>query len=57
MVQSLFAQWKPRQRYLKGTEINVMVDNLMNRNYRPELSGDRAYSEGRNLKVSLTRFF
>ncbi|NWB27078.1 TonB-dependent receptor [Pseudomonas gingeri] len=57
VVQSLFAQWKPQQRYLKGTEVNVTVDNLMNRNYRPELSGDRAYSEGRNLKVSLTRFF
>ncbi len=57
VVQSLFAQWKPQQRYLKGTEVNVTVDNLTNRNYRPELSGDRAYSEGRNLKVSLTRFF
>ncbi|WP_017905998.1 TonB-dependent receptor [Pseudomonas asplenii] len=57
VVQSLFAQWKPQQRHLKGTEVNLTVDNLMNRNYRPELSGDRAYSVGRNLKVSLTRYF
>ena len=57
VVQSVFAQWKPQQRYLKGTEVNLTVDNLMNRNYLPELSGDRAYSVGRNLKVSLTRYF
>jgi hemoglobin/transferrin/lactoferrin receptor protein len=53
----LFANWKPQQVGLKGTEFNFTVDNLLNNNYRPALSGDRAYSEGRNAKFSVTRFF
>ncbi|VVN23002.1 TonB-dependent heme receptor A [Pseudomonas fluorescens] len=56
-VQGLFAHWKPQQAYLKGTEVNLTVDNLFNENYRPALSGDRAWSQGRNAKVSVTRFF
>jgi hemoglobin/transferrin/lactoferrin receptor protein len=56
-VQGLFANWKPQQAYLKGTEVNLTVDNLFNENYRPALSGDRAWSQGRNAKVSVTRFF
>ena len=56
-VQGLFANWKPQQPYLKGTEVNLTVDNLFNESYRPALSGDMAYSQGRNAKVSLTRFF
>nr|WP_314525726.1 TonB-dependent hemoglobin/transferrin/lactoferrin family receptor [uncultured Pseudomonas sp.] len=56
-TQGLFASWKPQQAGLKGTEVNFTVDNLFNRNYRPALSGDRAYSEGRNAKISITRFF
>jgi hemoglobin/transferrin/lactoferrin receptor protein len=56
-VQGLFANWKPQQPYLKGTEVNLTVDNLFNEDYRPALSGDRAYSQGRNAKVSVTRFF
>ena len=53
----LFANWKPQQAGLKGTEVNFTVDNLLNNNYRPALSGDRAYSQGRNAKISVTRFF
>ncbi|MGY2291755.1 TonB-dependent hemoglobin/transferrin/lactoferrin family receptor [Pseudomonas sp. SDO528_S397] len=56
-TQGLFANWKPQQAYLKGTEVNFTVDNLFNRSYLPALSGDNAYSEGRNAKISVTRFF
>ena len=56
-VQGLFANWKPTQPYLKGTEVNFTVDNLFNKSYRPMLSGENAYSQGRNAKVSVTRFF
>ena len=56
-VQGLFANWKPQQAYLKGTEVNFTVDNLFNKSYRPMLSGDNAYSQGRNAKISVTRFF
>lgn len=56
-VQGLFASWKPHQQYLKGTEVNFTLDNMFNRDYRPALSGDNAYSQGRNAKVSVTRYF
>ena len=56
-VQSVFANWTPQQRYLKGTEVNFTVDNLFNTSYRPMLSGLNAYSPGRNAKISVTRFF
>ncbi|WP_350613512.1 TonB-dependent hemoglobin/transferrin/lactoferrin family receptor [Pseudomonas sp. HY7a-MNA-CIBAN-0227] len=56
-TQGLFANWKPQQAYLKGTEVNFTVDNLFNRSYLPALSGDSAYSVGRNAKISVTRFF
>ncbi|APC15542.1 TonB-dependent receptor [Pseudomonas frederiksbergensis] len=56
-TQGLFANWKPQQPYLKGTEVNFTVDNLFNSEFRPALSGDRAYTQGRNAKVSVTRFF
>ncbi|HWD30548.1 MAG TPA: TonB-dependent hemoglobin/transferrin/lactoferrin family receptor [Pseudomonas sp.] len=56
-IHGLFANWKPQQPYLKGTEVNLTVDNLFNNDYRSELSGAYAYSQGRNAKVSITRFF
>ncbi|AZE82806.1 Putative Ton-B dependent receptor [Pseudomonas orientalis] len=56
-TQGLFAKWTPQQAYLKGTEVNFTVDNLFNENFRPALSGDRAYSKGRDAKISVTRFF
>lgn len=56
-VQSVFANWTPQHRYLKGTEVNFTVDNLFNTSYRPMLSGLNAYSPGRNAKISVTRFF
>ncbi len=56
-VHSVFASWKPQQKGLKGTEVNLTVDNVFNRNYIPQLSGDGVYSQGRNAKVSITRFF
>ncbi|NNA18772.1 TonB-dependent hemoglobin/transferrin/lactoferrin family receptor [Pseudomonas lundensis] len=56
-VQGLFANWTPQQPYLKGTEVNFTVDNLFNKSYQPMLSGDNAYSQGRNAKISVTRFF
>lgn len=56
-TQGLFAKWKPQQAYLKGTEVNFTVDNLFNENFRPALSGDRAYTKGRDAKISITRFF
>ncbi|MEB2646363.1 TonB-dependent receptor [Pseudomonas sp. C 49-2] len=56
-TQGLFANWKPQQAGLKGTEINFTVDNLFNRFYQPALSGEGVYSQGRNAKISITRFF
>lgn len=56
-VQGLFAEWKPQQPYLKGTEVNFTLDNMFNKSYRPMLSGANAYSQGRNAKISITRFF
>ena len=56
-TQGLFAKWTPQQAYLKGTEVNFTVDNLFNKNFRPALSGDRAYTKGRDAKISVTRFF
>lgn len=56
-IHGLFANWKPQQPYLKGTEVNLTVDNLFNVSVRPELSGENAYTIGRNAKVSVTRFF
>jgi len=56
-VQGLFANWKPQQPYLKGTEVNFTLDNMFNKSFRPMLSGDNAYSQGRNAKISVTRFF
>ena len=56
-IHGLFANWKPQQPYLKGTEVNLTVDNLFNNDYRAELSGAYAYSQGRNAKVSISRFF
>ncbi|TNF15307.1 MAG: TonB-dependent receptor, partial [Pseudomonadales bacterium] len=53
----LFAEWAPTMKGLKGTRVNLTVDNLFNRFYRPALSGDGAYSQGRNAKISVTRFF
>lgn len=53
----LFAEWAPTANGLKGTRVNLTVDNLFNRFYRPALSGDSAFSQGRNAKVSVTRFF
>lgn len=53
----LFAEWVPMANGLKGTRVNLTVDNLFNRSYRPALSGDSAYSQGRNAKISVTRFF
>lgn len=56
-VHGLFANWKPQQAYLKGTEVNFTLDNMFNRDYRPPLSGENASSLGRNAKISVTRFF
>ncbi|EFQ64798.1 TonB-dependent heme receptor [Pseudomonas fluorescens WH6] len=56
-TQGLFAKWKPQQAYLKGTEVNFTLDNMFNNNFRPALSGDRAYTKGRDARISVTRFF
>lgn len=56
-VHGLFANWKPQQPYLKGTEVHFTLDNMFNRDYRPPLSGENASSLGRNAKISVTRFF
>ncbi|WP_276330885.1 TonB-dependent receptor [Stutzerimonas kirkiae] len=53
----LFAEWTPRQQGLAGTHINLTVDNLFNRFYRQALAGDSAYVQGRNAKLSVTRYF
>lgn len=53
----LFAEWAPQGQGLKGTRVNFTLDNVFNRFYRPALSGDSAFSQGRNAKISLTRFF
>ena len=56
-VHRLFAEWAPQTGDLKGTKVNFTLDNVFNRFYRANLSGDAAYSQGRNAKISITRFF
>lgn len=52
-----FAEWAPQRGELKGTRVNLTVDNVFNRFYRANLSGDSSYSQGRNAKISITQFF
>jgi len=53
----LFGKWQLGKLGLNDTQVNLSIDNLFNRFYRPALSGDGAYSQGRNAKISLTQFF
>lgn len=54
---SLFATWTPHQHWLEGTELQLRVENLFNRFYVPALGAAGTYVQGRNAKVSLTRYF
>ena len=51
----LFANWKPDQGALEGTEIFASIDNLFNADYRENLEYDR--SKGRTFKLTLSRQF
>jgi len=51
----LFASWKPDYGALAGTEVQLAVDNLLDADYRENLSYDR--STGRTFKISLARQF
>ncbi len=51
----LFANWKPEQGPLEGTEILASVDNLFNADYRENLEYDR--SKGRTFKLTLSKQF
>ena len=56
-VHRLFANWAPQRGALKNVAVNLTVDNVLDRFYRPAMSGDNAYSQGRNAKVSLSYRF
>lgn len=51
----LFANWKPDTGPLAGTEFQVGIDNLLNADYRQNLSADR--STGRTFKISVAKQF
>lgn len=55
-VYDVFAIWSPQQGALEGTEINLGIDNLTNRDYVPAtyLTGP---APGRNVKLSLSKRF
>lgn len=54
VVHRLFAQWAPETGPLRNVNVNFAVDNLFNKFYRPALSGDSAYAQGRNAKLSIS---
>lgn len=51
----LFASWKPETGAFQGTEFQFSVDNLLNTDYRENLSTDR--STGRTFKLTLAKQF
>ncbi|KKB09888.1 hypothetical protein VE26_08675 [Devosia chinhatensis] len=51
----LFASWKPQSGPLAGTQIQAGIDNVLNADYRENLSSDR--STGRTFKLSLSKQF
>ncbi len=56
-VHRLFAEWTPSRGSFRNVAANLTIDNVLNRFYRPALSGDNAYSQGRNAKFSLSYRF
>lgn len=51
----LFASWKPETGAFQGTEFQFSVENLLNADYRENLSTDR--STGRTFKLTLAKQF
>ncbi|MBO9590351.1 TonB-dependent receptor [Devosia sp.] len=51
----LFATWKPDTGPLAGTEFQAGIDNVLNADYRQNLSADR--STGRTFKISVAKQF
>ena len=56
-VHRVFADWSPRTGQLADLSVKLTVDNIFNRFYRPAMSGDNAYSQGRNAKFSVSYAF
>ena len=56
-VHRVFADWSPRSGQLADLSVKLTVDNIFNRFYRPAMSGDNAYSQGRNAKFSVSYAF
>ena len=50
-----YTAWKPSFGVLKGTEVRVSVDNILDADYRDNQSSDR--SLGRSFKLSLSKQF
>ncbi|PXA99006.1 TonB-dependent receptor [Nostoc sp. 3335mG] len=51
----LFASWKPDTGPLAGTEFQAGIDNLLNADFRPNLSADR--STGRTFRLTVAKQF
>ncbi|SPH21085.1 TonB-dependent heme receptor A [Ascidiaceihabitans donghaensis] len=54
-VHNLRATYAPQQGVLRGTEIRIGIENVMDKAYQPRLSTRNA--TGRNFKVSLSKTF
>lgn len=52
-LHGIFVAWKPEDGMLKGLELRAGIDNLFNRQYQNNLSGDPG--KGRTFKVSLAK--
>lgn len=54
-LHDLFLRWAPQQGALRGTTLDLAVENLTDKQYRDNLISD--YGQGRTFKVTLTRTF
>ncbi len=55
MTFDAYTAWKPSFGALKGTEVRLSVDNILDADYRDNQSSDR--SLGRSFKLSLSKQF
>jgi hemoglobin/transferrin/lactoferrin receptor protein len=55
VLHDLFATWAPSDGLAEGTRIQLGVDNLFDKSYRPHLASTR--DPGRNVKLTLSRQF
>lgn len=52
-THDLFLDWTPERGPLRGTEVRLGVDNVLDKDFRNSLAGDDG--PGRSFKITLTR--